>query len=287
MLSFVRALPAGNAVQMTLLPPAGAVRCRVLRKPSAYPSGPADQTATVVHDGTIPGVLTDTQGLVNGSNYNYRIYYKDAANDWLAFFDDAAVTPRATYLGDTIDPQAIVRDRIAAGVAEETRRGVFKPKDGKFPVITAPYAMAGNISFPVISVHLESDAPGHRFIGEGLLMDERAEDGSWVEGEGWFTRTVLNVIGASTNMDERMAMRRALRRIIQANLGIFSALGLMEVEFSQKDYEESADERGTVVYMTVGSFSCLAPAYVTNGADAISDITVQAYAQSAILQETF
>lgn len=275
---FIQAVPAGNAVNFLLAPPRGAVSWRVLRRPADAFTGPDDPAAFVVADDLTDRDVLDIIGLVNGTLYHYRIYYRDAAGAWMPVVDSAVAAPMATYKGDALDPQMLVRDRLEAGLAVEVQRGVLKPapRAQRIEVLLAPFAVAEQTQFPVVTVHLDRDGPEVRAIGEAMEPDLHKRSGGWAETTGWLSRVSLNVVGASLNPNERLTLRRALKRIVQANLGIFAARGLNMVEFHQRDHED-AEHFNVPIYFTIGSFTCLAPAWVTDDVAEVRDVEVTAH----------
>lgn len=270
-------LPAGNAVQLVVQMPAGAVRYRVLRRPVDSFTGPTDPAATLAADDVTFGDVVDITGLVNGVTYYYRVYYRDAAGAWMDVVDSAVATPAATYSGGPLDVQTIVRERLELGLAEEVRRGVLKPKTGKIDVLLAPFALAdGNFAFPTVSVHLEHEVPEYRVLGETLAPDTHKPDGGWTETMGWLARTTLNVVGVSLNPTERVTLRRAIARIMRTNIPIFSSRDMNMIEFSQRDHEDT-DAYQAPLYFTLGTFSCTAPAWVTDDLGEIEEVQVSSF----------
>ncbi|WP_431860138.1 hypothetical protein [Azospirillum sp.] len=271
MITLLQPLPSGNAVRVFLTPPPGAVYWRLLRRTADAFAGPDDPGAVLVagQPESTDNVLLDDKALVNGVAYFYRAYAWNGVS-W-SVSASASVAPAATYQGDDIDPLSIVRDRLAAGLAVEVKRGALKPQSGAIPVLTAPFAAKDKVTFPVVSVHLEDDSPSQRAIGELLFPDEHEDEGGWTETEGWLARTTLNIVAVSLNPDERIALRRALKRIIQANLPVFDAHGLQQVEFTQKDTEDF-ESQNAPLYMVHGSFVCISSSYVSNSVGEIADV---------------
>lgn len=289
MLNLVEPVAAGNALRLYLTPPPGAASWRVLRRtnPAAF-AGPDDPGAVVVADGSDAESLLDDKALSNGTRYHYRVHYRDRSGAWLPTAAGMAVgagTPAATYRGDGIDPQEIVRSRLEAGLAVEVERGALLPESGAVPVVDAPFSMVENITFPCVSVHLDTDVPAFRGVGEMLGPDEPTEDGDWTETEGWLARVVLSVVAVSLNGQERVALRKAVKRVIQANLSVFKAHGLDQIEFGIKDFEDPGPkEHAAILFMASGTFSCICPAFVSNDAPPVRDVIVNA---SAYQPESF
>lgn len=269
------ALPSGNAVQLLLNPPKGADSWRLLRRPSPAFAGPDDPAATLVADECREREVLDILGLQNGIPYHYRVYYRAPGGGWLAVDDTATVTPAAAYRGDDLDVQLLLRDRLELGLAIEVQRGRLKPppRIGRFEVLLAPFMLSDNAAFPAVSVHHNTSAPAVRGIGERIRPDARQSSGGWTETEGWLQRVVLNIAAVTPNPGERVALRLGIRRIVLANLPILDALGVMLPEFSQQDVEDH--ERFNVpLFFSLGTFTCLAPAYAETDLGQIEDVSV-------------
>lgn len=266
MFRFIAPYLTGNAVQIVLDPPAGAVRWRVLRRQADEFTGPDDAGAIVVLDGTDEFVI-DTENLANGTAYVYRAYAWDG-NVWIDYGAES-VTPAASYRGEGADPQIVVRDRLIAGLAVEVGRGELHPLTGRIDVMTAPFSLAEKTRFPCVSVHLDSANPQTRAIGE--ILDGSDDSDS----QGWLRQTRLNIVGTSQNGDERIALRRAIERILIANLGIFNQAGMVEIDLSQSDSEQLL-ESAAPLFETRFVLTCQSPLIVRSPASIITRIGVQA-----------
>ncbi len=262
---------AGNALRVFLQPPSGALRWRVLRKLADTFSGQSDPNAAVVHDGDDKVVL-DADGLVNGTLYFYRPYYWTGAV-WQAGAS-ASSTPAASYEDNTPDVVTVVRERLAAGLLVEIQRNNLTHENGAIPVFTAPPAY-GSARWPIVTVHLTSEDPAERFIGENLPPDV-FDDGSdlWTESEGWLAKVELAIVGWSLNPDERIELRKALRRIVIANLGVFDGYGFVNANFTLSDMEDFESYEAPV-YQVMCTFTCLAPVSVLSTVGQIVDVTQQ------------
>lgn len=251
-------------MRIDIVPPADAVRWRVLRRPVAAFAGPDDPAASRIADGYTEREVLDLFGLANGTPYHYRIFYRDRAGAWLPTTHDATATPAATYSGDGMDPADFVRERVQAGINVEVQRGVLRPGphgNGRLEVLTAPFASPDKAQFPCVSVHEDASGPAVHALGNLLGPDEHLAEGGWRETQGWLSRHQIAVVGVSANPIERGTLHRALARIIKANLGIFYARGFDLIEFGQTQHEDT--ERPIALYLTVGTFSCLAPSFVS------------------------
>jgi len=270
MISFVRAWAAGQAVQIVVSPSPGAVRWRLLRKADDTFTGEDDDEALLVYEGTERGIL-DAQALANGATYYYRCYdFVDAA--WVA---SATVqcTPAATFLSRSPDALGILRERIDVGLSALVASKVLTHAKGHIQCLLAPPAI-DQIVLPVVTLHLTSEAPAERGIGDeprAAVVDPTGE--RWDEHDGWLARTEIAVIGWSLNPDERALLGRALRDVVIANLPVFDGLGLSLVEFSLQHVEDFASFNAPM-YQVVGQFVCRAPAIVDEAMNEIEDVTV-------------
>ena len=264
-------VPAGAAVRVFLKPPATARAWRLLRKQADTFTGPTDADATLVHAGTDRVVLDDS-GLLDGFTFWYRAYYW-TGSAWVASASVSA-TPQSTYVDESEDALSIVRDRLDAGMLTEVARQRLRPQSGTIDVLTAS-PVYDDRRFPMVTVHLQDEGAQQRFIGENPTGDEADRDyfdGSSDDTEGWLAQTQLTIMGWSLNSDERKELRKAIRRILVANLPVFDAHGLLQVEFRQQDTEDFTSYNAPV-YQVMTSFTCLTPIRVSApGADLITDV---------------
>lgn len=272
MINLCQALPAGNAVRIYLTLPSYAAYSRLLRKTSDTFSGPTDPAASVVVDTFTEGAIVDIVDLVNGTTYYYHAW-NWVSGAWADSGPSFSAIPATTYIDDRLDPQELVRDRVQLGIAAEVLAGNLFPPSGVIQVTTAPFALAEGITFPTISVHLESTGPAERGIGDSISDYFDVPTSLWDEDEGWLARFSLTIAGVSLNPDERISLRKALRRVIQANLPIFADAGLALIEFQQTD-SESFQENNAPLYLTNGAFSCIAPSYIRTTEGLIADVVV-------------
>lgn len=267
MISLLHVEPSG-AVRVILTPPTNAQLWRVLRKPTDTFAGESDPAATLIDETPWERAPVDDGAVLGAVNY-YRAYYYDGAV-WTAS-TTKSVTPTATYQDHSVDPYAVVRDRLDAGFVEELARGTLQHKDNKIAVLNSPPQFDAT-AFPVVTVLLMEDAPEVRGIGEAVHEDWRDGD-DWLSPEGWPARVRLTITGWSLNPDERIALRKAIRRILMANLPTFEGLGVQQVEFKQSDREDL--ERYTApIYLSVTEFSCLAGEMVTGRTGDVDTVEV-------------
>jgi len=281
MISLLSPLPVGNAVRVTLDGiPDTAEHWRLLRNVTgAFPAF-NDAASVVVVDanaGDPLQVVDFGAGLVNGTLTYYQIFYFDGAAWSVDTNPPASCIPATTYQDDSTDPQAIVRDRLTLGLAAEIARGALTPApdcSDTIEVLTAP-PIYDHTRWPVVSVHMTSSAPVNRAIGE-LVADDDQDTVSelWDDHEGWHSKVQLTIVGWSLNPDERIALRKAIMRIILANLPVFDAALLLQIEFSQQDLDAISGEYPAPVYETVGTFSCVAPIAINAPGAPITDVNV-------------
>lgn len=274
----VTPLAAGNAVHMILRPPHGAVRWRILRRPVNAMAGPGDPAAAIIADNLTVPEVTDIMGLVNGTTYYYWAYFRDARGEWMDDVQVGVATPSAGYVGGDLDVQTLVRDRLDLGVQIEVQRKAIKPSPvtGQIEVLMTPFGLSDKIAFPTISVHMDSITPEVRAIGEAVMADQHKPDGGWEEHTGWLSRVTLNVVGVTDNATTRVALRRSIARVMQANLPVFASRDLQLVDFSQRDHEDT-EHYNVPLFFSIGTFSCIAPSWITQDPGEIERVDVTQY----------
>lgn len=265
---FIEPLAVGNALRVHVKPPAGTDYMRLLRNQTGAFSGPNDAGATLVWDGDggAPEAILDASGLINGATYHYRLYYNEGAT-----YADASAIPLARYEDQGADALTVLMQRLSAGLGVEVARGVLQPGSGAIPVQNAP-PLWDATPMPVVTVHLQSDSQAERALGELLLSDIELAD-SWLESEGFLVRSQISIVGWSLNPDERLTLRRAIKRILTANLPVFEGLGLQLVEWTQRD-QEDMQSYNAPVFQVVTDFSCLTAANVTGPVGKIEDVQI-------------
>jgi hypothetical protein len=271
MITRIEPIAVGNALRLFLEPATGAVYGRVLRRTADAFTGYNDTGAVLIADRVQDNNLVDVAALTNGTTYFYHSYSFDGAV-WSDDGPSVTGTPAATYDDASVDPLSVVLDRLSAGMAIEVARGKLQPQSNSVPVINAPFMLSDGPKFPVVSVHLESSAPDVRAVGEVIDEDDLI-DGQVISGEAWIERTRLNIVAASLNPDERLALRLSVGRVLKANLPVFDSLGMMTVEWSTSDMEDT-EAYSAPLYMTAIQFSCLSVAGVTAPTDPITEIQV-------------
>jgi hypothetical protein len=272
MINAIAPLAVGNAVQIVVELPATAVHWRILRNTTGVFPAFNDALSTLVHDANDgdPLQFLDASNLVNGTLYYYQGFYWDGAA-WTTDSAAVTVTPATTYLDDSADAQTVVRDRLDVGIAAEIARGALSPIAGLIKVLLAPPVFE-DTAFPCISVHMKNEAPLNRALGEDIANDQLDTlTGLYDDHEGWAAKTQLDVIGWSLNADERVQLRKAIRRVMAANLGVFDEALLLQVEFSQSDIEDFSTYNAPV-YETVGVFTCVTPIAVNVPGPAITTV---------------
>ena len=253
MITTIIPLPVGNGLRVFYKPADTAEYWRILRLTADAFAGPDDANAVLVHEGTDRAPL-DVADLINGTEYFYHVWYWDGAQ-WV---DDggASEIPAAILVDESVDAQVLVRSRLELGLAVEIAAGRLRHEKGRIRCLSAPPQKEG-VHFPVVTVQLSQDAPGERFVGEQIAQDDPSS-GGYHDYEGWYSSVRLEIVGWSLNPDERITLRQALKKIVIGNLPVFADAGLMQIEFSQQDNEDY-QSYGAPMYMTWGTFTCLAP----------------------------
>lgn len=263
MIAMIQPIPVGNALRVFLNPPAGALQWRVLRKGSDTFTGESDPSALVAYEGD-EAVFVDVTALQNEVMAFYKAYYFDGTV-WTAS-NTGSGTPQGTYEEYTTDAMSLLRNRIEAGLKIEVERGNIVAEElGYVQVYTAPPSLEQNLRFPLVTMHLVDESSNGRGLGENISGDEFDEVGlDWLESEGWLSDVKLSIVGWSLNSDERIELRKALRRIIIANLPVLSAQGIEQVNVSMQDVDAINGEYDANLYQVVCSLSCMAPVRVGN-----------------------
>lgn len=256
-------LPAGNAVRLFITPIAGAKYWRVLKKGSDDFTGETDSNALVAYEGDDRAFVdADVASLPNDQVIFYKSYYRMEDNTWLATASVSA-TPSATYEDASVDFMSFVRERLEAGMKVEVERGNFQADLGYIQVYTAPPSLEQGLRFPLLTISVESESPAERGIGEDIFGDEfdPIED-EFFDSEGWLANARLSITGWSLNSDERVELRKALRRVVIANLPVLSDKGFDQIDLSMSDVDAVSGEFEAPIYQVNATLSCVAPVRV-------------------------
>lgn len=271
MITIIQPIAAGNALRVFVEPPAGASKWRVLRKGSDSFSGPEDDTALLAFEGD-DKVFVDCASLINEVMAFYKPYYW-VNNAWTPG-QTASGTPSPTYHEMTTDALSLVRERLEHGLKVEVERGNLQSELGYVQVYTAPPSLEQNIRFPCVTI-TGSDNPIERGIGDDIYGDDYLDsDDEWMDSEGWISQVQLEIVGWSLNSDERIELQKALKRLIIANLPVFTSKGLDLVQASFQQVDAVSGEFGAPMYQTLCSFSCIAPTRVGSTVGKSIDIEV-------------
>lgn len=272
MISMIQNLHIGNALRLFLMPPAGARLWKVLRKVADNFTGADDPDAFLAYQGT-EKYFVDAEYLPNEVMQFYKPYYSsDNGITWVPGATRSG-TPTADYQDFSTDVLGIVRQRLEDGLKVECDRGNFQPEHGYIQVFTAPPSLERDLRLPLVTVHLENESPAERGIGEELDVDEfDAVGNDWSDSQGWLASVTLTIIGWSLNSDERIELRKAIRRIIVGNLEVFSNDGVSQVDFSLNDVDAVNGEYPAPIFQVMCNFTCIAPVRVGGRVDAISTI---------------
>lgn len=277
MITTVQPLYAGNAVRLFVAPPAGSLAWKVLRKTAAAFSGHDDATAYQAYHGD-DAVFIDAAGLGNDAEYFWAIYYTQDNIAWTAGNIQAG-TPTAIYQDHTTDVMSFLQERLQAGLKVECDRGNFQHELGYIQVYTAPPAMEQGLRFPLVTLHLENEDSADRGLGENISGDAFDAIGfAFEESEGWLASVRLLIIGWSLNSDERIELRKAIRRLVAANLPVFDSYGWITPNLSQQDVDAINGEYSSPIYQVMNTFTCLAPVRVggiDGSAIQVNDVTTR------------
>ena len=276
MISMIQPVAIGNALKLYLTPPADAEYWRVLRKGTDDISGPDDEYAFVAYEGD-DRAFVDCASLQNEVRAFYVPFYR-IEGAWVRGAGNYG-TPVSSYEDYSTEVLSLLRDRLEAGLTVEVERGNLMNELGYIQVLTAPPQVNMNISFPLVTISLEEESPSIRGIGEdisGQYTD--VEDETWLEEEGWLANVRLTIQGFSFNPDERIELRKAIRRVIVGNLNVFAAKGVVLPQLTLSDADAVNGEYGdTPLYLVMGDFTCTAPVRVGHMAGGtITDIDVEA-----------
>lgn len=271
MISYAAPLPIGNAVRVLLAPAAGATRWRLLRKASAIFTDENDAAATVIYDGSDETNILDTGSLTNGTSYFYCSFELVGAT-WTPSAV-VSISPTTAYDLGGPDVLTLLRERIALGLAAAVAAGTLQPESGAIQVLTAPPLFEGT-KWPVVSVHLQNDAPLDRAIGEEIVADKfDAIAGEWDESEGWISSVAIQIVAWAQNPDERIDLRKAIKNIVIGNLPVFDAAGMDLITLSQTDAEDF-ESYAAPVYQAISNFNCVAPQILSATVAPINDVTI-------------
>ncbi|WNL63639.1 head-to-tail adaptor [Aeromonas phage ST4] len=276
MISMVQPMAIGNALKLHLTPPANAEYWRVLRKGTDDIVDEDDASAIVAYEGD-HRLFVDTAFLTNEVRAYYTPFYR-VAGAWVRGQGNYG-TPTPTYEDYSTEVLGVVRDRLEAGLAIEVQRGNLMNELGYIQVLTAPPNVNMNIQFPLVTLSLETESRDLRGIGEDTMGDFlEAESDEWLEHEGWLASVQVAIIGWSLNPDERLELRKAIRRIIVGNLTVFADKGMSLPNLSLKNDDAVNGEYGeTPMYLVTGFYTCIAPVRVGHLAGGtIQDIDVEA-----------
>ena len=273
MIIFASPLPCGNAAKLVLRPPDNALAWRVLRRTDGAFTGPDDPEASHYEGDPSERLLVDYVGLTNGTTYVYRVYYRYAGDIWAENGQDATITPQANYEGDTPDPQDVLIDRIGAGLEVEVARGMVHPPHGAARIdVLRAFNVFEQSRLPCVTVEFVSSETQDRAIGEQWGPDDD-QGATWREWDGWKRHVTLAVAAWTLNADERVALRQALERIFLANLPVFDAAGLYNIDVQWQDVWDDL-QYDAPVYSAVATVTLTALSRVGAAVGKIADVQV-------------
>lgn len=273
MISMIYRLPVGNALRIILTPPSGAEAIKLCRNGTGVFLSHDAPNNNVVYNGLPCTSILDWFGILNEEIYHYCLFSL-VEGVWIPS-DIKAASPIADDVDLSVDVLSIVRERLELGLLSEVTNGILKHKIGRAPVLTAP-PLFEHASWPIVTVHVASDASSVRGVGEQPFQDEfDPDDWSWSFTDGWLSQWSLAVVGWSLNPDERILLRKALKRVVIGNLPVFDDAGMLQIDFQQQDVEDF-ESYNAPVYETVGTLTCLAPSVAGAVDPAIVDVEVEA-----------
>jgi hypothetical protein len=277
----IEPIAAGNALRIFTAPMAGADYWRVLKKATNEFLDVDDTVdALVAYEGSEAVFIdADYNSLPNDIAVFYRIYYHFEGDAWVSG-NIISGTPSARYIDKSVDVMGFVRGRIEAGLKVECERENFQTELGYIQVYTAPPSLEQGILFPCVTMSVEHDNIAERGIGEDPIGDyyDDVED-EHLAGDGWLSSVSLSITGWSLNSDERVELRKALKRVITANLAIFDYVGIQQVDLSLSDVDAISGEFDAPLYQVNCTMSCVAPVFIarsySNPAETINEISVE------------
>ena len=83
-----------------------------------------------------------------------------------------------------------------------------------------------------------------------------------MRSEGWLSAYSLDIAGwVSGNPDERIALRKAIKKVIIGNLPVFDQHAMVMCQLTMADVEDF-ETFSAPMYQSIGTFSCVAPSIV-------------------------
>lgn len=269
MIAILYAPPSGNAVRIALMPPSGAEQMRILRRDDQQAIvGPDDPNAWKVYEGPVSPSVLDWEYVQNDIPLRYAVFYRSGGGAWQPG-NQREITVSAPFQDESIDVLTLVRDRLELGLRVLVERGELSHPAGYIPVMTAS-PLIDEVALPLVTVHVASDSPD-TVVGSLMTGEERAGNAVTAR-DGWLSRVALTIMGWSLNADERLALRRAIKAVLIANMDVFAEVGLADMEAQFSD-QEDFQSYSAPVYQVVCSFSCVAPSVVASDAPAVNDLT--------------
>lgn len=252
-------LHVGNAIRLFLQPPAGAEYWRILKMGyNGFDDPDYLDFSVEVYEGE-ELVVVDSKNLINENKVFYRPYYMMSDNTWQAG-GVVNSTPTCSYEDYSTDVLSFVRQRLEEGLLVEIQRETLINDLGYIQVFTAPPSLEQNLRFPLVTITLEDESPNTRGLGDDISGDEYSHlEDDWFESSGWIADVRLSIVGWSLNSDERITLRKAIRRIIIGNLPVFAAEGMDMIHFSMSDVDALNGEYNANIYQVMGTFTCIAP----------------------------
>ena len=269
-IEYIQQFQAGNALSLKILVP----YCnawKILRKEGGAPLSHDDAAAHVIPQRNNLSVV-DADGLINGVAYHYLMFIR-LKGVWSAAGKVIIATPDSTYRQLGTDVLSLVRERMDLGLNALVDRGLLTHSADQIQVLTAP-PVSTEIDWPIVTTHLQSDSSAERGLGEYIAPDEcDSETNEWSSFEGWISDVRISIIAWSQNPDQRIKLRIAIKNLLIANLSVFEAHEMINIDLSQSDTEDF-EGYSVPVYQVVTTLSCQAPSFVETFSPTISRVDI-------------
>lgn len=267
----VWSLKPGGATRITWVNPTDAAfdHVVILRKSSSTFSGISDPQATRVYSGPgfqfpdtravyreSPAVEPERQRMFidhDGVGWNTTWYYAIYATDALESDVSQAVVVGVTQppISDLIelDTLSVLVAFLESALQTMIDTGTLtiRPNSTSIPVRNAPPRL-DDVTFPVVSVHLDRDAPEAFALGD-LVYDVDQNNDAGVKREGYLARQTFSIIAwAGDNPEIRVALYRALKAVLMMSRHLLEELGMANVTIEGR-YQEDFESYQMPMYM--------------------------------------
>lgn len=258
MITYMTNVGTGQAIKILLEPTE--LKTRLIKNETGVFTD--ENSGILLGEWTDSGAYLD-DAVVDGQTYYYATYSFDG-HKW-APENGRSIVSQATFRPVYNDPVSCVYNRLVAGFKVERDQSRIHCAD-PIDVLIAPATNETSV-FPIVTLRCVSDSVDRFAIGASIIVDE-------TEALEWWGKMELRIEAISTNSVQRQELRRALRNIIQGNLGIFENYGYVALEFSQTDAEDT--KTGKRTYSTVAKLNFDYVIGVEKDQDIINEITISA-----------